>query len=72
MAKKLKFGVYFNDELVDTIEAGSQEEAQEMAYDEIERVPAQLKYKGKTIYEDDIVSDEVDEMFDNEFSVKPM
>jgi len=72
MAKKLKFGVYFNDVLVDTIEAGSQEEAQEMAYDEIEKVPSQLKYKGKIIYEDDIASDEVDEMFDNEFSVKPM
>jgi len=72
MAKKMKFGVYFDDELIDTIEAESKEEAEEMAYDEIERVPAQLKYKGKTLYEDDTVSDDVDVAFDDGFQVKPL
>jgi len=72
MAKKLKFGVYFEEELIDIIEAESQEDAQEMAYNEIEKVPAQLKYKGKTLYEDDTVSDDVDVAFDDGFQVKPL
>jgi len=72
MAKRIKFGVYFNDELIDTIEAESKEEAEEMAYEKIEKVPSQLKYKGKTLYEDDVASDDVDEAFDDGFWVKPL
>ena len=72
MEAKKKFGVYFDGELIDTIEAGSQEEAQEMAYDKIDRIPSQLTYKGKTLYESDDVTDDVEEMFDDYFQVKPL
>ena len=69
---KKKFGVYFDGELIDTIEAESQEEAQETAYNEIERIPSQLRYKGKTIYESDEVTDDVEEEFDTDFLVKEL
>jgi len=72
MAKKLKFGIYFDGELIDTIEAETQEEAEEIAYEKIEKIPSQLKYKGKTIYECDIVSDEIDEAFDDKFLIKKL
>jgi len=72
MEKKQKFGVYFNSELIDTIEAESQEEAQEMAYDKIERIPSQLVYKGKTLYESDEVTDDVEDMFREYFQVKSL
>jgi len=69
---KKKFGVYFDGELIDTIEAESQEEAQEIAYNEIEQIPSQLRYKGKTLYESDDVTDDVEEEFDTNFLVKPL
>jgi len=72
MAKKNKFGVYFNDELIDTIEAESIEDAEEIAYSKIDKVPSQLKYKGKTLYESDEPSDDVEEAFDSYFQVKPL
>ena len=72
MEKKQKFGVYFDSELIDTIEAESQEEAQEMAYDKIERIPSQLVYKGKTLYESDEVTDDVEDMFREYFQVKSL
>jgi len=67
---KKKFGVYFGGELIDTIEAESQEEAQEIAYNEIEQIPSQLRYKGKTLYESDNITDDVEEVFDDDFLVK--
>jgi len=72
MAKKMKFGVYFDGELIDTIEAESLEEAEEKAYEKIEKIPSNLKYKGKTLYECDVVSDDVDEAFDNYFQIKSL
>jgi len=72
MAKKMKFGVYFDDELIEIIKAENQEEAESLAYSEIEKVPSQLKYKGMTIYEDFNASDEVDDAFENRFWVKPL
>jgi len=72
MAKKMKFGVYFNDELIDTIEAESLEDAEEIAYSEIDQIPSQLEYKGKTLYESDEASDDVEEAFNSYFQVKPL
>jgi len=72
MEAKKKFGVYFDGELIDIIEAESLEDAEEIAYSEIDQVPSQLKYKGKTLYESDEASDDVEEMFDDYFQVKPL
>jgi len=72
MERKTKFGVYFNGELIDTIEAESLEDAEEMAYDEIDRIPSQLTYKGKTLYESEEVTEDVEDMFDSYFQVKPL
>jgi len=72
MAKKMKFGVYFDDELIEIIKAESQEEAEAVVYSEIEEVPSHLKYKGKIIYEDFNASDEVNDAFENKFWVKPL
>jgi len=72
MVKKIKFGVYFNDKLIDTIEAESLEDAEEIAYSEIDQVPSQLKYKGRTLYESDEASDDVKEEFNSYFQVKPL
>jgi len=69
---KKKFGVYFEDILIDVIEAEDQEDAEDIAYDKIEKIPSQLRYNDETIYEDDITSDGVDEVFDNDFSIKPL
>jgi len=69
---KKKFGVYFEGELIDTIEAETQEEAEEIAYEKIEKIPSQLKYKGKTLYENDEITDDIDEAFDDGFCVKPL
>ena len=72
MEVKKKFGVYFDGELIDTIEADSLEDAEEIAYSEIEQVPSQLKYKGETLYESDELADDVEEAFDEYFQVKPL
>ena len=72
MRAKKKFGVYFDGELIDTIEAESLEDAEEIAYSEIDRVPSQLKYKGRTLYESDEPSDDIEEAFDEYFQVKPL
>jgi len=73
MEKKLKkFGVYFNTTLIDTIEAESFEEAEAIALEKVERVPAQLIYKGKVLYEDDSGCDDVDETFYDNFIIKPL
>jgi len=72
MEAKKKFGVYFDGELIDTIEADSLEDAEEIAYSEIEQVPSQLKYKGETLYESDELADDVEEAFDEYFQVKPL
>ena len=72
MEAKKKFGVYFDGELIDIIEAESLEDAEEIAYSEIDQVPSQLKYKGKTLYESDEASDDAEEMFDDYFQVKPL
>ena len=73
MEKKLKkFGVYFDGELIDTIEAESLEDAEEIAYSEIDQVPSQLKYKGRTLYESDEANDDVEEAFNSYFQVKPL
>ena len=57
---------------IDTIEAESLEDAEEIAYSEIDQVPSQLKYKGKTLYESNEATDDVEEMFDDYFQVKPL
>jgi len=72
MEAKKKFGVYFDGELIDTIEADSLEDAEEIAYSETEQVPSQLKYKGETLYESDELADDVEEAFDEYFQVKPL
>jgi len=73
MEKKLKkFGVYFNTDLIDTIEAESLEDAEEIAYSEIDQVPSQLKYKGRTLYEISEATDDVEEAFNSYFQVKPL
>jgi len=69
---KKKFGVYFDGELIDTIEAESLEDAEEMAYSEIDQVPSQLKYKRRTLYESDEASNDVEEAFNSYFQVKPL
>jgi len=69
---KKKFGVYFDGELIDTIEADSLEDAEEIAYSEIDQVPSQLKYKGRTLYESDEATDDVEEAFNSYFQVKPL
>jgi len=71
MAKKMKFEVYFNTTLIDTIEAESLEDAEKIAYSEIDQVPSQLKYKGKTLYESDEATNDVYEAFNSHFQVKP-
>jgi len=72
MAKKLKFGVYFNTTLIDTIEAESFKEAEAMALKKVERMPARLIYKGEVLYEDDSGCDDVDETFYDNFIIKPL
>ena len=72
MEAKKKFGVYFDGELIDTIEADSLEDAEEIAYSEIEQAPSQLKYKGEILYESDELDDDVKEAFDDHFQVKPL
>jgi len=69
---KKKFGVYFEDELIDTIEAENQEEAEDIVLKEVEEIPSQLKYRGKILYEDDNVSDEVDNAYFDDFRIKPL
>ena len=69
---KKKFGVYFDGELIDTIEAETIEDSEEIAYSKIDKVPSQLKYKGKTLYESDEPSNDVEEAFDSYFQVKPL
>jgi len=72
MEAKKKFGVYFDGELIDTIEAESLEDAEEIAYSEIDQVPSQLKYKGRTLYEISEATDDVEEAFNSYFQVKPL
>jgi len=61
MIIKKKFGVYYYNELIDTIEATSLEEAEHIAYDRIERIPLKIMYKGKFLFEDSNLSDYAEE-----------
>jgi len=71
MAKRIKFGVYFDGKLIDTIEATSVDEAREIANSEVKQVPAQLKYKEIILDESSVhENDELDESFYNGFHVK--
>jgi len=71
MEGKKKFGVYYFNELIDTIEATSVDEAREIANSEVKQVPAQLKYKEIILDESSVhENDELDEAFYNGFHVK--
>jgi hypothetical protein len=71
--KKKYFGVYYFNELIDTIEATSLEEAKKIALSKLGQVPAQLKYKGKIIDETNIYMsiDQYEDLMSN-FHVKPL
>jgi len=73
MIIKKKFGVYYYNELIDTIEATSLEEAKKIALSKIGQVPAQLKYNGKNIDETNIyMSIDLYEDLMSNFHVKPL
>jgi len=70
---KKKFGVYYLNELIDTIEATSLEEAKKIALSKVGQVPAQLKYDGKIIEETNIyMSIDLYEDLMSRFHVKPL
>jgi len=71
--KKKYFGVYYFNELIDTIEATSLEEAKKIALSKVGQVPAQLKYNGKIIDETNIyMSIDLYEDLMSNFHVKPL
>ena len=73
MTVKKKFGVYYFNELIDTIEAKSLEEAKKIALSKVGQVPAQLKYDGRIIDETNIYMDiDLYEDLLSNFHVKPL
>jgi len=73
MIVKKKFGVYYFEKLIDTIEATSLEEAKKIALSKVGQVPAQLKYNGKIIDETNIyMSIDLYEDLMSNFHVKPL
>jgi len=69
---KEKFGVYFDDELIDVVEAEDLEEAEFISHNKIKRVPLKLVYKGKILFEYDGLSDYAENLFYGRFCVKPL
>ena len=69
---KEKFGVYFDDKLIDIVEAEDLEEAEFIALKKIETIPLKLVYKGKVLFEDNNLSDYAEDEFYGKFYVKPL
>ena len=69
---KEKFGVYFDNKLIDIVEAEDLEEAEFIAHKKIEKIPLRLVYKGKVLFKDNNLSDYAEDEFYGRFRVKPL
>ena len=65
---KEKFGVYFDDKLIDIVEAEDLEEAEFISLKKIEKIPLRLVYKGKVLFEDNNLSDYAEVSFTESFT----
>jgi len=72
IGKKEKFGVYFDDELIDVVEAEDLEEAEFISHKKIKTIPLKLIYKGKILLEDDNLSDYAEDELYGRLYVKPL
>jgi len=69
---KNKFGIYFDDELIDILEAENLEEAERISRKKVKTIPLKLLYKGKILAEYSGLTDYDEDDFYGRFYAKPL